>query len=77
MLKTLAKMPQRGSWTFLVGFFGNSHSSEHTVDLDTQVNGNSKHGLQGGARKTCFVAIVKHHISITADSGGRPRSVCF
>lgn len=40
------------------------------MDLDTQVDGNSRNDLRVGVKKTCFVVVAELHTPII-DSGGR------
>lgn len=73
----MAKVPQRGPWIFLVvtGFLGNQHTSEHTADLESQAAGNG-HWMTSKVEPKQPGFVVEHRFP-SADSGGRPHSVCI
>lgn len=67
MVKAMAKVPQKGLWLFLVGLFGDWHSSEHR-DLDAQVDGKSENEERGGAERLALWRLLR--ITSIPDSGG-------
>lgn len=64
-----------GFFLVVIGFLGNQHTSEHTADLESQADGNS-HWMTSKVEPKQPGFVVEHHFA-SADSRGRPHSVCI